>query len=292
MQSDYDYCKVLNERTKYVEFLDPLEVRFHTYHFDGDFYFGYNYGWEKKFRENQWRTLIKNVPPKYVISEPPPSFGYVIDDRMFNINTINYQLVIKDLWGSGVFSELENLENPHILEIGAGHGQLVYHLKQIMPRAMFTIIDLPASLMFSKKYLPYHLKNQIRDVAFYDNEEYKDANIGDFDLAISNHVFNATTDDQTREYAEFISKHLRGKFYTSNADVSLANPQGTNVSKILSEFFDIAIEIPVERGSEARGNFLSRLMEISPRKVLARFKGRSFDPEFANHHRLYQKKKF
>lgn len=280
------YWQFMSERMRYVEGLDPSEVRFHTFSFDGDTYWNYFHGYDKKFRENQWRALIKGVPAKYIISEPQPSFGYELDGRLFNRGTINCQQTIKELWKTGILSKLEAMNTPpQILEVGGGIGQIVYFLKQLLPRAKFVTIDVPISLLFAKKYLGYHLGDRIKDVRFYDNEEWKTAGINtQFDLVMNIRSFQEMTNKQVRDYVAFIREHLAGVFYSANGDGNPQNTEGDSVSKILAEHFDCT-EVHIETGQAVARNRLDRLLDLSPRKLYNRL-ARKQDPKYVSHHCL------
>lgn len=284
-----DYCVTIEARMKYIRDLDPAEARFHTFHLWGSTYFDYLHNSQREFRENQWRSLIRDIPPKYIIEEAKPSYGYVIDGRLFNIETLRFQQLIKELWRTDVLANLEKLDSPRIVEIGGGHGQLSYHLKRLLPTARFVLIDLPMVNTLAEKYLSYHLREKMSDFAFYDDENYRKARFDrPFDLVISANALHECAASQVQEYAEFIRDHLAptGVFYYSGGDDLSVDPSGMSVSKILAPYFEYQ-EISIEGGNTAKGNYLTRLLDISPRKILERIRPTA-NPAFASHHRLYR----
>jgi len=98
-------------------------------------------------------TETKLGLPRRLILEPPWMLGEVgadVDGVIVNQDTVRQQATVATLWRLGVIDYLRHraAENgtAHMIEIGAGHGSLCYHLKRIVPQLTYTIIDLPETL--------------------------------------------------------------------------------------------------------------------------------------------------
>src|SRR5262245_9278464 len=103
--------------------------------------------------------MKSNLPPRLLI-DPPWMLGEVgaaVDGVVVNQDTVRQQATVATLWRRGVLHYLGRraAENgtAHVVEIGAGHGSLCYHLKRLIPQLTYTIIDLPEVLVFSSVYL-------------------------------------------------------------------------------------------------------------------------------------------
>lgn len=99
--------------------------------------------------------------PDYLHISPPARFGEVgwqCQGKLINHDTVAYLERVALLFYAGLLSKtspISLLEMPHprILEIGGGYGGLAHHIKQLLPRCRYTIVDLPESLAFSSAYL-------------------------------------------------------------------------------------------------------------------------------------------
>ncbi len=108
---------------------------------------------------DDYRKLRATLPPHLVISPPRvlAEVGADVDGVVVNQDTVRQQAAIATLWKLGVLGHLERVASEHgtahVVEIGAGHGGLCRHLKRIIPRLTYTIIDLPETLLHSGIYL-------------------------------------------------------------------------------------------------------------------------------------------
>jgi hypothetical protein len=103
---------------------------------------------------------MKSILPPRLLIDPPWMLGEVgaaVDGVIVNQDTVRQQATVATLWRRGVLHYLRRraAENgtAHVVEIGAGHGSLCYHLKRLIPQLTYTIIDLPEVLVFSSVYL-------------------------------------------------------------------------------------------------------------------------------------------
>lgn len=101
--------------------------------------------------------LSRYLPEALRISQPRRfgESGWIVDGRVVNHDAYVYLERIALLHESGVLERLRGSDgrNPLILEIGGGFGGLAYHLKRLVPRGRFVLVDLPESLLFSAIYL-------------------------------------------------------------------------------------------------------------------------------------------
>ena len=112
----------------------------------------------------------------------------------FSPTTLRYINVLKDL------SQL-NLDNQHIVEIGAGYGGMYTVLRQVYKPQKYTFVDLPSVLKLIKRY--------ITELNFCDIEiEYvdgtKDLSKIESYLTISNYAFSECVTSIQDKYIENI----------------------------------------------------------------------------------------
>src|SRR5262249_44808213 len=106
-----------------------------------------------------WLSLAK-ITPLNVIASPPPICGEVgcnLKGVIVNHDTAAYQERLTLMYHLGLFRFLESRiaeqGRVRILEIGGGYGALAYYIKKLVPKAAYTICDLPESLCMSALYL-------------------------------------------------------------------------------------------------------------------------------------------
>jgi hypothetical protein len=98
--------------------------------------------------------------PVGLIFQPPLRLGeagWWKNGRFISIDQVYYQERLSLLYFGGLIDFLEQKINERgearILEIGGGYGALAFGLKNYLPQASYTIVDLPNSLAFSGTYL-------------------------------------------------------------------------------------------------------------------------------------------
>ncbi len=80
-------------------------------------------------------------------------FGYEIDGRLFNVDTLKFYEVLIGMERGGVLQALRAIDRPVICEIGAGWGGFAYQFKTLFPRSSYVIVDFPELFLFSATYL-------------------------------------------------------------------------------------------------------------------------------------------
>src|SRR6185503_17740329 len=80
-------------------------------------------------------------------------FGFDVDGRLFNIDTMKFYEVLIAMQRGGVLDEVRGLERPLVCEIGGGWGGFAYQFKTLFPRSTYVIVDFPELFLFSATYL-------------------------------------------------------------------------------------------------------------------------------------------
>jgi hypothetical protein len=171
---------------------------------------------------------LKSILPPRLLIDPPWMLGEVgaaVDGVIVNQDTVRQQATIATLWRRGVLDYLRHraAENgtAHVVEIGAGHGSLCYHLKRLVPQLTYTIIDLPEVLVFSSVYLTLTAPEWEPTVAapcsgpsiwpfgicLVPNYRFEQAlsRLPAIDLAVNISSFGEMTPEQVRHYAAGLS---------------------------------------------------------------------------------------
>jgi hypothetical protein len=78
-------------------------------------------------------------------------FGYDIDGRLYNIDTLKFYEAVIAMERGGVLEALRTRERPVVCEVGAGWGGFAYQLKTLFPRATYVIVDFPELFLFSPR---------------------------------------------------------------------------------------------------------------------------------------------
>lgn len=158
-----------------------------------------------------------------MVCDPPlvaGEVGYAVDGRCVNRDVVGYQVRVMLLQWSGMIARLRALENPRILEIGGGYGGLAYFLTRFVPKARYTLVDLPSSLMYSGCYLavaqkthPVGVLGAVAEppgphVTIVPNFMAERLSDRQFDLAINTLSFTEMPAEAVRSYGELIAKTL------------------------------------------------------------------------------------
>ena len=204
--------------------------------------------------------LSRYVPDAPRISQPRRfgEAGWIVDGHIVNHDTYLYMERIALLRVSGLLGRLEAHaadRSPLILEIGGGFGGLAFHLKNLVPRLRYIIIDLPESLVFSAIYLSTCFPDQHNVIATSPELIAKDLALPGFtfvpnhfshrleeagirvDLAINTLSMSEMPAVQVRAYCALIRDSLApgGAFFEQNQDnrhLGLFNAED-----IVAEFF-------------------------------------------------------
>ena len=176
-------------------------------------------------------------------------FGYDIDGRLFNVDTLKFYEVLIGMERGGVLPAVRTADRPVICEIGAGWGGFAYQFKTLFPRSTYVIVDFPELFLFSATYLGTVFPDA--RMVFCDGREVPD-NLGEADFVFVPHArtelveslrldltinmvsFQEMTDAQVRAYARMAAAARCPLLYSLNRERSPYNDEITAVSAALS----------------------------------------------------------
>jgi glycosyltransferase involved in cell wall biosynthesis len=199
-------------------------------------------------------------------------FGFEIDGRLFNIDTLKFYEVLIGMERAGVLDAMRAKDRPLVCEIGAGWAGFAYQFKTIVPTATLVIVDFPEMFLLSATYLgavfpearlvfagaasdaPESVNRQSsivnssrpvldrwREADFiFLPEAWKDRLAAlPLDLVVNMVSFQEMTDAQVRGYAVAAAAAGCPLIYSLNRERSLFNPELVGVSAALSDFFSL-----------------------------------------------------
>jgi hypothetical protein len=181
-----------------------------------------------QFKYNDF--FIKNIS-KFKINDKlgtPQCYNYSQIGN-FSPTTLRYIKILNDL------SQLD-LNDKHIVEIGAGYGGQYTVLKQLYKPKKYTFVDLKDVLKLIKRYI-YTLQIQDTEVDFVDGCTLNQ--IISSDLVISNYAFSECTTDIQNIYVDNILKHTKHGYmiynnfngYTHEQFIEIMKPVKIRVNK-------------------------------------------------------------
>ena len=213
--------------------------------------------------EARLRTLRQLGSDALLVPESPAmgGFGYEIDGRLFNVDTLKFFEVLIGMQRGGVLDAVRAIERPVICEIGAGWGGFAYQFKTLFPRTTYVIVDFPELFLFSATYLGY-LFPQAK-VAFCGTPDapgvdaWRDADFVfvpqtmaslvsaiPLDLTVNMVSFQEMTDAQVRGYADMAANAGCPLLYSLNRERSPYNTELVSVSQALADRYRLT-EVPV-----------------------------------------------
>jgi hypothetical protein len=265
---------------EYVMHLTPKDlknIRFHAAHLTGTNILQYYHQFpaldsEQYAKSIGYKFLTDNLPKEYWVGEPPcpaikGSIGINYHGKIINQDICRYQSCVTNLYEAGAFLLPTNKERSFtILEIGAGHGGLAYHVHSILKglnrKTTYIIVDLPEVLLFSGAFLTvnspdsriYVYSKDTFTSKFIKNGIYKYdfVLIPDFalkrleelskiHLVINTQSFQEMTKEQVENYLLFCKDRLTGILYSDNIDRHPFNNdlEGSTVTSLLGKHFDL-----------------------------------------------------
>lgn len=289
-----DYWSMYVHIFSYVKNLPaPLfsSLRLHTHHLDGDTYAGpigsYTGGGPISSPTGQYTNaadrLRSGLPEQYWISAPHAcgEYGQLENGRLVNDKVLKWQSILRELWYNGAFVGLEVSDRPVILEIGAGYGGIAHHFKTMFPNALYVIVDLPETLLFSASYLS--MIHGQDSVVLMDNDSpldpksYSDASFimvpnfmlpsldnFRFHFALNMDSFQEMTEAQVNIYLKFLSNRT-DLLFSKNIDEFGHSNDKVNVTSLLNRYFDL---------TPMASSLAPLVNKNSPRKIIRRFAGK------------------
>lgn len=235
------------------------ELRKHCFHLTG--IRDYDYRNHHSFRSKNFKEkldYLKKIDKKGLLVPESPKlggFGYVIKNKIINIDTLKFYEVLIALSKKGILDKSK--KRKVVLEIGAGWGGFAYQYKTLFPNTTYIIVDLPPSILFSATYLmTLFPKSKIfvsdGDIETIDNlsiEEWDFIFIPHYlwnklkfnvpDLVINMVSFQEMTAGQVENYIQKCASWGVKYLYSLNREKSFYNTQIESVSKIIGKYYEV-----------------------------------------------------
>ncbi|MBI3049008.1 MAG: putative sugar O-methyltransferase [Acidobacteria bacterium] len=257
------------EELEYIEYIEymidasPLivnKLRHHAYHITS--VRPYDYRNKRDGRREHFKARLQALRAiggdSLLVPESPAlgGFGYPIDGRLLNVDTLKFYEVLIGMERGGVLDAVRGLDRPVVCEIGAGWGGFAYQFRTLFPRATYVIVDLPELFLFSATYLGVVFPDarllfagtsetsavdgwRDADFVFVPNFLCRLASVLSLDLTINVASFQEMTDAQVRGYASMAATAGCPLLYSLNRERSPYNAQLTSVSLALSDSYDL-----------------------------------------------------
>jgi len=242
------------------------KLRHHAFHITGIRPYDYRIKGDNTRRqlfEARLRALQALDRSSLLVAESPAlgGFGYEIDGRLFNVDTLKFYEVLIGMDRGGVLDSVRRQPRPTVCEIGAGWAGFAYQFKTLFPQTRYVIVDFPELFLFSATYLGAVFPDA--KLAFCGTAETPSlADAGDADFVFVPHTraeelttialdvtvnmvsFQEMTGAQVRSYAAIAAKAGCPLLYSLNRERSPYNTELVSVSEALSESYRLT-EVPV-----------------------------------------------
>jgi len=211
-------------------------------------------------RLNALRALGRD---RLLVPEAPAlgGFGYRIDGRLFNVDTLKFYEVLIGMERGGVLDALRRTARPLVCEVGAGWGGFAYQFKTLMPRVRYVIVDFPELFLFSGTYLAALFPDArlhfcgTRETPGLDGSDDPDfvfvphtlaslVSALPLDLTVNMVSFQEMTGAQVRAYADIAADAGCPLLYSLNRERSPYNAELESVSQALATRYQLT-EVPV-----------------------------------------------
>lgn len=183
-------------------------------------------------------------------------FGYRIDGKLYNVDTIKFFEVLVGMRRAGLLDAFAQRGDRRLVwEIGAGWGGFAYQFKTLFPHTTYVIVDFPELFLFSATYLATVLPGatirfwnqgqpafegwQDADVIFIPNDQADAMGGARPDLLINLVSFQEMTSAQVDAYARLAASVGCPSLYSFNRDRSPYNAELDSVSRHLSQYYDL-----------------------------------------------------
>ena len=265
-----DYWQEELANFEYMLEASPLlisKLRHHCYHVTG--LKAYEYQKISQSRLSTFharaRELTREADSSLLVPESPilGGFGYEIEGKLYNVDTLKYFEVLAGLDRARVLDRKFRGANCRRLvwEVGGGWGGLAYQFKTLFPDVTYVITDFPELFLFSAVYLltafpgakvhiagetaPEECLQNWREADFVFLPQSRPELIRKVrpDLLLNTVSFQEMTTAQVDTYLKTATSVQCPFVYSYNRDCSLYNEQLTNVRERLGEYYQ-TVELP------------------------------------------------
>jgi glycosyltransferase involved in cell wall biosynthesis len=251
------------EQIDYLIDASPLVVRklrHHAFHITGVRPYDYRgAGEQRTYFERRLHALVALAGDDALLvgeHEALGGFGYTIDGRRHNVDTLKFFEVLVGMRKAGLLERFGVPDRrPTVLEIGGGWGGFAYQFKALFPKTTYIVIDLPELFLFSATYLMTvypdarmrfwrsgeRLLNEAEEVDFiFVPAAQADAvRATRPDLLVNLVSFQEMTAAQVESYAELAAAARCPAIYSLNRERSAYNEQLDSVSAVLAKRYDL-----------------------------------------------------
>ena len=241
------------------------KLRHHAFHITGIRPYDYrskNDGRREHFTD-RLQALRALGGERLLVSESPAlgGYGYEIDGRLYNVDTLKFYEVLIGMERGGVLAPLRDAERPVVCEIGPGWAGFAYQFKTLFPRTTYVLVDFPELFLFSATSLaavfpearlhfvveppPTALDGWGEaDFAFVPNTSIHLLETLPLDLTVNMVSFQEMTDAQVRGYADIGARAGCPALYSLNRERSPYNTELVSVREALATHYTLT-EVPV-----------------------------------------------
>jgi hypothetical protein len=273
-----EYWAAELENIDYLIDASPLiirKLRHHAFHITGIRPYDYReYEDRQVWFERRMQALIALAGGSDLLvpeDEALGGFGYRIDGRLYNVDTLKFFEVLVGMRRAGLLgtagathaSPLRS-ERRLVWEIGAGWGGFAYQFKTLFPNTTYAIVDFPELFLFSATYLSTVFPDAVMrfagngaealggwqdaDFVFIPNDRADVIRQAQPDLLVNVASFQEMTTAQVDAYARLAATAGCRALYSLNRDRSRFNTEIDSVSATLSRYYELR-DIPL-LGSE------------------------------------------
>lgn len=245
----------------YMAEASPLvirKLRHHAFHITGLRPYDYReYGDKQRFFEQRLRALAALAGGTDLLvpeAEALGGFGYTIDGRLYNVDTLKFFEVLVGMQRAGVLAPFRGAtERRLVWEIGGGWGGFAYQFKTLFPNTTYVIVDFAELFLFSATYLatvfpqatlrfwregePTFAHREQADFIFVPHDRVDVLREASPDLLVNLVSFQEMTSAQVHEYAGLAASIGCPALYSLNRDQSYYNPEIDSVGHILSQHY-------------------------------------------------------
>jgi glycosyltransferase involved in cell wall biosynthesis len=247
------------ESIDYMIEASPLIVRrlrHHAFHVTGVRPYDYRDNGKREHFASRLEALRALGGDALLVPESPAlgGFGFDIDGRLYNVDTLKFYEVLIGMQRGGVLTALRGSDRPLVCEIGAGWGGFAYQFKTLFPASTYVVVDFPEMFLFSATYLGATFPaarllfadgddpaaiDDWRDVDFVFvpvTQSHRLARLP-LDLAVNMVSFQEMTDAQVRGYAATLAQAGCPLLYSLNRERSQYNTELVGVSEALADWY-------------------------------------------------------